>query len=703
VALALVSAAIASACGAAGDGSATTATPATTATLPPAGSAQPSTCPFGAALVGFDETSGRMLWSRCAAAAGGIEALTADASTVLAAEYEFDGSGRTRLLGLDAATGAERWTTLVDAFNESYGRDAFYADGNRLGAGTVVFSQLAGDGHVMVGVDASTGAERWRVDAEGTFVTGHGEDVAVAASPGALFETPTDAPQPDVRVLGFDRRTGEVRWRRETGVRDLGAPWGPRTSGDLFAFTQVDPHAAETPPTEWRWRAAALDTATGDERWRRADGPLSLLSVTGEVGVGLSPRGSGLEMALIGFETSSGKRRWAVDLPQERPLVLAGASSPVVAVRDLGPAEPPTTAPAQGSTGPAATPAVTVYDRATGEQRWAVEAGAGTTLAAVASSTVFVTHGQDVVALDAGSGAVRWSAPFAHPHGVEVAAASDRVFLSSSSGMLDQQPADADAAPAPMSGMAERGTATLSTGETLRFAETAETGEGSGPGTMCIFVDGRAAPATCLPEAVSASAVGASLVPAAGAALELPSGTRSVHVVALPPGHPRPVAVRAGNGDLWPSAEAAGRDTLFIVEPTPSAGAGSIHEAVDIVSPDGSVIAGVGPASMAPPWLPAGFATLAACYRANGADYHAEPDGSAADAPPSTRLPAADTATAWQACRDVNAAATGGEPAEGSAAFNTCMAEQGWLPPLWFQHRDQWAVASATCGRPMTG
>jgi hypothetical protein len=340
-----------------------------------------------------------------------------------------------------------------------------------------------------------------------------------------------------------------------------------------------------------------------------------------------------------------------------------------------------------------------VYDRATGEQLWAVAPEA--TLAGLASSVVLVTRGREVIALDADDGAFRWRAPFAHPHGVEVRAASGRLFLSTSSGMGDPPASEADAASAPMSGTTDVATATLATGETLRFAETAE---GPGRRSMCVFVDGATAPAMCLPE-VDQAVPPDEVVTTGGARLFLSSGIRNVHVVSLPPGLQRPVSVRDAKGGVWPSAEATGTDILYIVEPTPyAAGSGSVHEVVDVVAADGSIVGRIWPPGTEPSTPPPNsFLALGACYRANGADYHAEPAGAAADSPPTTRLPAGVTAAAWEACREVYAAAAGGSGDDALSAYHACMAGQGWLPPLWFQHREQWAAASGDCGRPVTG
>lgn len=670
----------------------------------------PVACPFGTALVAADLATGAPLWSHCAGSMGGIEALAASESTVLAAEYGEMDRG-VLLLGLDAATGAERWRTTVAPFNESYERDAFYADGARAGLGTVVYSVLESGTHAMVGVDLDTGEPRWRVDALGTFVAGHDEEVAIAVGPGAMFETPSDSAQPDLLAVAFDRRTGEIRWRQDRGIHEMGAPWGPRMGDGLFVFTHVDPHAEDAPQADWRWETVALDTATGEQRWRRERGPLLLVSATGETGVGLRPGASPDRFALEGFATASGGSRWTVELTAGWPVVQAAAGSPVVAVA-LAPLEgvdpgaggdagsgSATTVTGAASGAPAS---VSVYDRESGRLRFSVTGEAEP--AGLVDQLVLVAGSDELFALDATDGTLRWSLPFAHPFGTEVQHAAGRVFLSSSSGLGDPPTAASGAGAGGggpvvnLSTGTELGSFTVA-GETVRFVETPAQ---AGTPYLCVAVGSNTIAAGCLPERDASGPVGTGFtMPTAAMPIALGSGMHLLHEVSLPAGHARPVTVHDASGAIWPSAESTGRDTLYVLDPVPSNGSSNLRESVEVRSPDGTVLIQAGPPGSAPKtYLGDWSSQLADCYRANGADYHAERTDAAPQAtPPSTPLPPESTIAAWAACRQFYPAPPAGSGDTQPPEYLECMAAAGWLAPFWFQHLEQWGPASVACGR----
>ncbi|MEZ5265691.1 MAG: PQQ-binding-like beta-propeller repeat protein [Acidimicrobiales bacterium] len=662
-----VAATLATGCGGSGDGE--RATPIGTVTLPAptAPAAEQPSCPFAAALVAVDPTTGAPLWTYCAGAMSGVEVLAATESTVLAAEYG-DRLGGVHLFGLEAATGALRWSTHLAAFNESYERDAFYADGNKAGGGVVVANVLDGDRTMVVGIDLETGAERWRTDAESTFVTGHTDDLAITMAPGALFETPSDAPQPDLLTLAFDRQSGAVRWRRTEGIRDVAAPWGPRLGDGLFVFTQVDPRAEDSTPDDWRWDTVAVDAATGTQRWRRERGPLSVLAVSDRTGLGLSPAAGDNRPepvpVLVGFDSATGDERWTLPLPDGNPIVWAGPGATVAAVLVVA-------GTAEAGTGPAATggavttstamadgAAITagvlaVVDRANGRVRYSVP---GAEAAAVSGQLVLVGRGGEVLALDATDGAVRWRLPFAQPYGIEVQDAAGRLFLSSSSGITDPPP-PSDVGPSALnvrldSGV-ELGTFELPDGSlSVRFIETPDTG---GLRYVCVGVVGADTAAGCLPEREE-PAVGPPGYALPGSSTPVPFLLRhfTLAAIGLPAGHPRPVSVRAaGGGAVWPAVEATERDVLYVLDPAGS-DSGALSELIEVVGPDGTVIVRSGPVSSLPN-LPAPedwAGQLTACYRANGADYQAATTGASA-LPTSTSvpLPGEIALAAWQACQ----------------------------------------------------
>lgn len=585
---------IGAACGSGGE--APSASP--MVTLAPPSGAAPVSCPLGTALVAADLATGAMLWSRCAGSMSGIEVLAASESTVLAAEYGEMGGG-VRLAGLDAVTGAERWGTTVAPFNESYERDAFYADGARGGSGMVVFSVLESGSHAMVGLDLETGEQRWRADALGTFVAGHGEEVAIAVGPGAMFEAPSDAAQPDLLAVAFDRRTGELRWRQDHGIRDMGAPWGPRVGDGLFVFTQVDPQPEDSDPSERRWETVALDAGSGTQRWRRERGPLLLVSAADGTGVGLRPGASPDRYLLEGFATDSGRSRWTVELAAGWPVVHAAAGSPVVSVA-LAPTGGDGTEERGSSTtvtgAPSGTTAsVSVYDRSTGRLRFSVAGEAEP--AGLVDQLVLVARADEVLALDATDGSRRWSLPFAHPFGTEVEQAAGRVFLSSAAGLGDPPSGSGSGPIVNLSTGIELGSFTLD-GATVRFVETPAQG---GTAYLCVAVGASSTAAGCLAERDAPAPLGGGFaMPSSGAAIALGSTTHALHAVPLPAGHARPVTVHDASGAIWPSAESTGRDTLYLLDPAPSNGSSNLSQLVDVRSPDGTLLLQVGPPGSGP-------------------------------------------------------------------------------------------------------
>ncbi len=598
----------AAACGSGGESGPRSDGPSVTVTT--ATTSGPVACPRGG-LVAVEAASGSVVWSHCAQGGVGIEVLGADDRIVLAAEHS-DRGGPTTLSGLDPATGAERWTASVTPFNESYERDAFYADGNRLGGGVVVFSRPIRDGGELVGLDAATGAERWSVPSEGRFVTGHGDDVAVTATPGALFETPPDAPQPDLTVVAVDRRTGATRWTSDRGIRDVGAPWGPRVGGGILVVPQLQPHEADAPLRTWSWDTVGIELATGEERWRRSAGPMRLLAAGPEHAVGLVPvaEGDAVEPArwqLEGFDTERGTRRWQQEIADLEPVVAAASASPVVAVATgLGARSGPAVAPT-ASTSPAPA-ALTVYDVATGAVRFRVDGALRP--AAVTPTLVVVTAPDAVVALDAATGATRWQLPFAQPFGVEAVTRDGRLYLSSSRGMLDPPPESTSApvtspsgastapatsptsTPAAPQGTVVLASSTLADGVPVRITE--RTG---GPGQLCVSVGEATSRQVCSSTTVVTVEAGSAVaqlmrsVPLSSKTGPGSSGgSATAWFLVLPAGHARPVVARRPDGTVWLSAESQTSDAVVVIEPAGSFGT-SPPPALDFVAPDGSVVA----------------------------------------------------------------------------------------------------------------
>ncbi len=667
-------------------------------TLPVPAGGTPVSCPSGVALVAVDAKDGGVVWSRCAERMSGIEVLAADERTVLAAEYR--PAGGLTLLGLEAATGATRWTTEVEPLNESFEADAFEVDGNQLADGVVVYSV---PGETMVGVDAVTGAERWRVPARGTLVVAHGEQVAVAAVPGDSG-LPA-AQQRDLLTVGVDRASGAVRWERRLGPIAMAS-----VSDGVLVYNQIDeqrrnapPEGPNAPPEGWRWRTVAVSMDDGTEQWSREQGPFLIVSAGLAGGVGLTPAATG-PTVLEGFDVVTGKRRWSWDLEgrwswSNPPAVVASASSPVVAVATGLPAaasgsdEPGATS----TTLPAADAVMTVYDRGDGSVRWRIDGGVRPV--ATTDAFVLIERSGAVTALDALTGQARWTVPFAHPYGIQARGAGDRVYLSSSAGSgAMNRPPDPSEARAP-SGATELSSVTLANGDRVRIVEVA-----TATRELCIVVDAQPPTNTCPPGDYGNVPAPPSGVyyPLGSGAVRFPSGFRAYHVLELPAGHARPVTVRDDAGQVWPSGESSAGQRLLVLDPTLQITQSGVRgePPLTVHGPDGAVIARSErsiPSTTAPtgPLVPDYVRNLGACYRANGADYQFDTTMTTAALPA-----AAAAAAAWERCRGL--AMPGASAAE--LVFPTCMAAAGWLAPpapgLGQPGVPGWWDAAAACGWP---
>jgi outer membrane protein assembly factor BamB len=358
----------------------------------PTGQTGDDPCGASASLLAVDAVTGAPVWHRCSTSREGIEALGIRDGVVLAADYYVDGVSLV-VLGLEAATGVELWSYPIQPFNESYDRDAFYADGDPTGGGVVVFDDLvpgAAD-HVMVGLDLATGAELWRVPAEGTFPTAHSEELAIIAEPTPLSDGPGDGSE--LRVVAVDRQTGQPVWTRAEGIGDMSAPWGPAIGAEVLVVPQVEPGQEGVGPEDLERSVVGLDLATGQERWR-TQGGLFALAIADGTGFGIRAGASPDAAVLAAFALDSGEERWTYDVPppsQGGQPWAVDVASPVVAVGD-------------GTT-------VTALDAGTGQPRWSVDAPGRPV--AVTDALVLVESGDDIVALDLADGTVRWTVPFA--------------------------------------------------------------------------------------------------------------------------------------------------------------------------------------------------------------------------------------------------------------------------------------------------
>jgi outer membrane protein assembly factor BamB len=244
--------------------------------------------------------------------------------------------------------------------------------------GGTVFAPGTGGG--LVAIDATTGAERWRLPAEG------GELASPTFVDGVVY-----AGRLDGTFLALDAATGTVRWTAVIGedVSPINSP--AVVDGTVYVGT-VD------------GAVLALEAATGKERWRveePGEHPVGSPAVTGGVVYALRPDGS-----LQALDAATGRERWRF-----RTVAPQGDGG----FFDIFTAYP---AVADGLVvfgGPDA--AVHAVDASTGDERWRLRIGlAGLSSPALVDGVVYVAAGGSYVAgfpllyaLDATTGDVRWA------------------------------------------------------------------------------------------------------------------------------------------------------------------------------------------------------------------------------------------------------------------------------------------------------
>jgi outer membrane protein assembly factor BamB len=251
-------------------GSASTPDPATGADLP--------SCPAGSspAAMAHDTATGRPAWVFCSDAKAWREWLGSSETLVyLRSTTEIGavapGAAATQpvmLLAVDAATGALRWQHPLPP-DRPFG-DRGQPPGPFAAAGVVVVPAEDGSG-AAIGLDATTGTERWRV--AGSDDGPRGTDSGPIANTTGLVIVAGDN-----TVTGLDRATGTERWTRALRVEDtsqVGVARSPaavaldRTAGDIVILPAGAPLVRDrtAPREDPTPKTVALDAATGATRW----------------------------------------------------------------------------------------------------------------------------------------------------------------------------------------------------------------------------------------------------------------------------------------------------------------------------------------------------------------------------------------------------------------------------------------------------
>jgi eukaryotic-like serine/threonine-protein kinase len=226
----------------------------------------------------------------------------------------FDG----RVYALDLATGAERWVfrTVGDTLDsKKFGFDRRAVQSSAAIADGMVFVGSRDGG--LYGVDAATGAYRWRATHRGSWVVGspavHEGSVYVGSSDGHF-------------IHAVEARTGRELWRHETGANVLSSPL---RIGDALVVGTMRTNAGIGD-------LLALDAATGTVRWRlRLDEATisSPVAADGELYLGTE---AGSILAV--HEVAPAAPRLAVfhDSTLESQLTSAGGALAFAYFRELG-------------------------------------------------------------------------------------------------------------------------------------------------------------------------------------------------------------------------------------------------------------------------------------------------------------------------------------------------------------------------------
>ena len=200
-------------------------------------------------LLAVDAASGAERWRLAVggeaigapAVAGGLVFVTAAADI---------GGGSAELVAVEAATGAERWRVAV-------GNQPLHAAPTTDGELVYVPGQGEDEMAALFALEAVSGVERWRYDTGG-FVVGN-----PAMAEGHVFVATNHA------LIGLDAATGQEVWRVddvESGL--LSAPPPAIADGMVYVFAgRVDPIADTQSGV-----LLAVEAASGSERWRYETG-----------------------------------------------------------------------------------------------------------------------------------------------------------------------------------------------------------------------------------------------------------------------------------------------------------------------------------------------------------------------------------------------------------------------------------------------
>lgn len=274
-----------------------------------------------------------------------------------------------RTIALDADDGSEHWHLATAR--------ARLPQGPIDGQGIVVLAASEQDATALVGVDAATGQERWRV-ASGHVPLANSATVAVvgdATSPGASS-----------RFRGIDRLTGDELWVSGTPLVDMSGDFVARSPAAVLDEVIVLPTGATV---------TAFDMRTGATLWTAPQ----LDHLAAAAGVIVGTRGTnGPAPSIVALDAASGQQLWEAPGRASYGGLLA-AGDGVVAVLTLG-----------GSR-------LVAYELSSGNERWRVAQSAYVEPQMISGTSLVALWEGEISIVSTTDGATIWSAtqPFQSP------------------------------------------------------------------------------------------------------------------------------------------------------------------------------------------------------------------------------------------------------------------------------------------------
>jgi len=312
------------------------------------------------------------------------------------------------LFALDARDGGLDWR---------FGGDGYFRATPTVTADTVYAGTF---GKTFYAIDRETGEERWSVDVGHRFDTASAVVVdgmvivgTIGEAPLALTAENRDQRFEDGAVVAFDAESGADRWRYDTP----GAPSGPgKTDGEDVTGSPAAADGVVYVGTSWG-RVVALDSADGTEQWRtfvgsQARAPAERPDLSGPVVANGRVYVAAYEdHRVYALDPVTGSEVWRADLggavhaaPAVTPDTVYVGSYTVGGCLNSSICLP------EALGGPGGT--LHALDAGTGAERWTAPLEPAVRSApAVTTDQVFISNGDRLSAIDRHDGTRRWDVP----------------------------------------------------------------------------------------------------------------------------------------------------------------------------------------------------------------------------------------------------------------------------------------------------